>query len=186
MTPLIGPDLDFVTALLGIHPNQSSIIGSGIRHLGVECVPNATHQRRFLIRRTDGSLRDWSWRDALTPESPLKKLTSVLRYGIYDQILSFRVNTAQSTCYNCAEPLSIDSHVDHVAPDTFESIVQNWLAVESLTPEQIEITTRSGYQQHSSLSDNALMVRWQLFHQLSAVLSMACKACNLGVLRHKK
>ena len=185
MTPLGGPDLIFVSVLLDIHPLREHIVGSGIRHHGVECVPNAPDQRRFVIRRTDGSLRDWSWRDALTPESPLKRLTGVLRYLISGQILSFRNNTPERDCYNCRVALSSDSHVDHVAPNTFESLVRQWTHINSLTPESIEIQSRSGYGQHSTLADSRLSVNWENFHRSNAVLAMACRKCNLSVLRRK-
>ncbi len=190
-TTLTGGDLLFVSALLDIHPDRKSIIGSGLESIEVEAIPYAPQQRRFIVRRTDGSIRDWSWRDSLTPRSALNLLNSVLRRSIRTQLRIFKAHAFHAAenlnCYNeCGTTVNFETaHVDHIAPVTFANLAQDWLAEEHLKPEDIAIRKRTGYEQESTIVDHALEGRWQRFHHAAAKLAIACRTCNCGPLRRK-
>jgi len=185
MGALAGEDLEFVLALIDIHPSRTHIIDCGIRTVHIQPVPFHEHdQRRFLVRRTDSSIRDFSWRNALSPKSDERKLAGILRHLIADQKNAFRDAHFRGLCETCGKTIQRGNcHVDHAHPVTFERLMAGWLKSEYVTVADVAIVRRRGYEQHSYLEDSALARSWIEYHEINARLRCVCQKCNLSTLR---
>jgi hypothetical protein len=187
MTALSGDDLELVQALIQMHPNRSLIIDCGIRSIYSQPVPfHENDQRRFLVKRTDSSIRDFSWRNALSPKPAKGKLASILRHLIIDQKDNFKAANFRGICEieTCGKPVKKgDCHVDHASPATFDRLMQGWLRSLFLTPDDVAIVRRKGYEEHSVLEDPDLAESWVEYHRINARLRCVCSDCNLSALR---
>ena len=185
MGALVGEDLEFVLALIELHPSRALIVDCGIQSIHIQPVPfHEKDQRRFLVKRIDQSIRDFSWRNALSPKPPERKLASILRHLIADQIDDFKTAHFQGICETCNAPLNEqDCHVDHAHPVTFERLTEDWLKSVRLIAADVAIVGRKGYQQHSCLEDSLLAQSWIEYHAINARLRCVCLKCNLSTLR---
>lgn len=186
MGALAGEDLEFALALIEMHPSRAVIMDCGIRSIHVQPVPfHEADQRRFLVRRKDESIRDFSWRNSLSPKSAARKLAGILRYLISDQKCDFKQARFRGVCETCGARIEeSDCHVDHAHPATFERLMEGWLQSERLTADDIAIVTRKEYERHSCLEDPALPRSWIEYHKINAQLRCVCRRCNLSTLRH--
>jgi len=181
MQRLVSDDYKFVRALLDLHPNYAKIIDCGIDSIFVQHIPGA---RRFVVRRSDSSWRDFSWRKAIYPKPALGNLSAVLRGLIRDQITEYRDRFFEGCCAVCAEPIRLaNCHVDHIPPMTFQRLVADWLFTVRLTADDISIRASAGYEVWSRLEDGALEQSWQEYHAINARLRCVCKNCNLSTIR---
>jgi hypothetical protein len=191
MGALTGEDREFVLALIDMHPSRLVIVDCGIRSIHIQPVPlHEKDQRRFLVKRIDDSLRDFSWRNSLSPKSAERKLAGILRYLIKPQIQDFKKRTFRGRCENetCKSPLSPENcEVDHADP-TFKQLMDGWLRTVRLSPDDIAIVRRTEYQANSYLEDPVLAQAWVDYHEINARLRCVCKPCNSSVLRrlHQK
>jgi hypothetical protein len=185
MGALTGEDLEFALALIEMHPSRAVIVDCGIRSIHVQPVPfHEADQRRFLVLRTDGSRRDFSWRNSLSPKSAARKLAGVLRHLIAEEKRRFKEEHYRGACETCGASLAAEHcHVDHAHPATFEQLIKGWLQSEHLTPDDIAIVRRKEYEQNSYLEDPALAQSWIEYHAIHARLRCVCRRCNLSTLR---
>ena len=185
MGELTGEDLEFTLALIEMHPSRAVIVDCGIRSIHIQPVPFHEHdQRRFLVKRTDQSWHDFSWRNSLSPKSAARKVASILRHLIHAQVREFRERAFRGQCETCAIPLALgDCVVDHARPATFERLMEGWLQSERLTPDDIAIVQQKGYELRSYLEDPALTQSWIEYHEINARLRCVCRRCNLSTLR---
>ena len=185
MGALAGEDLEFVLALIKMHPSRDVITDCGIRSIHIQPVPfHENDQRRFLVKRTDSSIRDFSWRNALSPKSGPRKLAGILRHLIIDQKNDFRAAHFKGVCETCGNPIrESDCHIDHAHPVTFERLMEGWLKSLFLTADDVAIVSSKNYEQHSSLEDPTLAETWIEYHQINARLRCVCRQCNLSGLR---
>lgn len=83
------------------------------------------------------------------------------------------------------DPITAEScHVDHVAPMTFEAIVQAFLAAIGIDAAQVEYLDGDNVTE-SQFADRELSERFALFHRERAVLRVVSKRANLSLLRRK-
>lgn len=185
MGELTGEDLEFVLALIEMHPSRNLIHDCGIRSIHIQPVPFHEHdQRRFLVKRTDSSWHDFAWRNALSPRSPQKQLAAVLRHEIHPQTREFKQREFRGQCETCATPLALeDCVVDHAKPVTFERLMADWLQTLRLTPNDIDIVKCKGYEEWSHMEDPALTQSWIEYHEINARLRCVCRRCNQSTLR---
>lgn len=184
--PLSPEAHQFVLDLLELHPHKEIVCGSGVQAIFCQLVEKQA--LRFLIQRTDGTIWDVSWRHCLTPHTPLKRLLSVLRVEIKDQIDMFKGTVAFPViCPITGTKLnSSDCHIDHAKPDTFEVIVEDWLRITGYSPESIDITHKAYYGGRPSVSSRIIADQWKRFHQSRASLRAVSTHANLSVLRKAK
>jgi hypothetical protein len=186
MQPLAGEDLAFVLALIERHPRKHLIIDCGIRDVVVQEIEKGF--RRFLVRRTDSSIRDFSWRKCLDEPNHGRDLRSVLRNLIQPQVdearrAAFSGSLALECPINGERITAASCHIDHAAPDTFASLVDRWIQSSGLNEEDIELNYQSGYQQYTQLADPFLAQHWIEFHREFARLRAVSQKANLSDLR---
>jgi hypothetical protein len=180
-----GEDEQFVRALISMHPRKTIIEDCGISRVGIQTIEKG--YRRFVVKRIDGSIRDWSWRHALTPDTNGKKLRSVLRHLIEPQIIDYRHGAFLDGPRQCPFTGEVvfpeTAHIDHAAPDTFESLVLSWLKLMRLDDEEIELIHRTGMGQYTVMADSWLAENWIEYHRENANLRVVSKTANLSILR---
>ena len=179
---LVSDDYTFIRALLDLHPNHAEIISGGIDSIFVQHLDNDA--RRFVVRHRDSSWRDFTWRHAIYPRPMLRRLSGVLRWAVRDQILEYRDSHFEGWCVLCLKPIRLNEcHVDHIAPDTFQRLVANWLLTVRLTAEDIAIQASTKYETESRLEDQVLEQSWREYHEINARLRCVCADCNLTVCK---
>jgi hypothetical protein len=183
-----GDDAQFVESLLALHPRQQLIIDCGLKHIKVQEIDNG--YLRFLAVRIDSSIRDFSWRNCLSPKSQRSQVMSICRSVVDPQIIAFRNdfwrNRKTADCPITSEPMTIrDSDVDHAPPNTFVVLVEKWLRVVRSDFELIEIEYRSGYEERSMFAERWLEGDWSEYHMQLAELRVVSRTANRSILRRK-
>ena len=183
-----GDDARFVEALLALHPRQHLIIDCGLKHVRVQEIDKG--YLRFLAVRTDSSIRDFSWKNCLSPKSQRSQVMSICRSVVEPQIIRFRnefwSKRKAAECPISTEPMSIrDSDVDHAPPNTFVVLVEKWLQVMRMDLELVEIEYRSGYEERSFFAERWLEQDWAEYHLQLAVLRVISRVANRSILRKK-
>jgi hypothetical protein len=181
-----GPDREFAFALLDRHPRASLISDCGLSGIRVQSLGRG--QYRFLAIRKDGSIRDFSWRNCVTPRSARAEVMSICRSVIIPQIQDFRNffwnGKTIAICPISGESIGpSSSDVDHIPPDTFVSLVERWLSSIQMEPEEIEIMYKRGYESRSEFMEDWLEPDWAEFHQCNAKLRVVSIQANRSILR---
>jgi hypothetical protein len=183
-----GDDAQFVQSLLALHPRQHLIIDCGLKHIKVQEIDKG--YLRFLAVRVDSSIRDFSWRNCLSPKSQRSQVMSICRSVVDPQIIAFRNdfwrNRKTADCPVTSEPMTIrDSDVDHAPPNTFAVLVEQWLRVVRSDFELIEIEYRSGYEERYMFAERWLEGDWSEYHMQLAELRVVSRTANRSILRRK-
>jgi DNA-directed RNA polymerase-4 subunit 1 len=64
--PISDKNKEFVLSLLELHHNFKEKIGCGVEYIYVRKDPLFGNNREFCIKRTDGSIENFSWHKALS------------------------------------------------------------------------------------------------------------------------
>ena len=181
-------DQGFVASLIEAHPRKKYIVDCGVKYVFVQWLDPRGVQRRFCVKRIDGSIRDFSWRTVVYPRDAKQDLRRVLRTLVQPQISAFRHRYFElpppHQCDLSGYPLTpSNSDVDHLAPDTFEAIVSAWLRVLNLGYEDIEIEHGRGYEEASRLVDRFLEKDWADFHFQKARLRVIHRDAHRSLRR---
>jgi len=189
--PLAGADDEFIRALIEIHPYREAILDCGIQHVFVQHLDRISWQRhpgarRFCVRRTDTSIYDFSWRDALSPRPPFARLSAVLRHVIAEYKEAVKHARFEGACEHCGRAISWDEcDLDHEQPQTFEKLIRDFLVSIGKSASDLAIVKSRKYQCSSYLEDNLIADAWYEYHHLHARLRCVCQRCNLSTLRKK-
>jgi hypothetical protein len=190
---LEGDDTLFVRDMLDLHPCASEKIGVGVSYIDV--VPTAYRQEGFRVVRVDGTSDTFSYRICLKlkPSSPAgaphwTMVAETFREAVRDQTFAVRdAAFAQTPVLVCPitgdEFGEYDSAVDHIAPDTFDSLLRRFLEQEGLDGSQA-ITDRINGSIFRRIKDPSVHVRWRAWHQKHARLRVLSKRGNLLVAAH--
>lgn len=130
-SPISGPAAAFLKELLARHPNYGRKVGVGVREIFVRINWKAEgyENRCFWIRREDGTETDFSYTECIWPTDHRKKFLIACRNAIREQVREFRDGERArlgkiATCPVTGREFAVDeAHVDHVHPNTFESLV---------------------------------------------------------------
>jgi hypothetical protein len=188
MQPLAGEDLRFMVAVLDMHPNRETIVDCGVTRIVVQHLKDRYDSRRFVAVRTDSSIRDFTWRTALTPKTARCRLMRGCRAAVREQIRQFReaaFSAAQTiTCPVSGEAItSASSDVDHIPPRTFEALVDAWLRHTRLSAVDIAFVPVIGYEQPDRWEDRFLEENWQSYHRIHADLRVIQSFANRSTVR---
>lgn len=187
-------DSQFVLSLLEFHPNSEIKIGVGVESFRIEENPvyPGRRSRGFVLTRIDGTSTDFSYRECISPSSQIKKVKSAFRQAIQSQIFQFKrhffdTNGPSAICPDTGETLSfVGSHVDHVAPLTFEKLMSDFVSAEGLDVEEIALGDELQDNKYvDTLQDKWLEDRWSAYHYKYAVLEVVSQNANLSARRHK-
>jgi 5-methylcytosine-specific restriction endonuclease McrA len=185
MEPLYGDDLKFVVDLLESHPNRDIIVDCGVREIKVQHLQDKYKSRRFVLVRTDSSIRDFTWRHALYPRSARARVMRACRWAASPQVVQFKEDAFSDrdelTCGVSGKSITKQSSdVDHIPPRTFEAIVMAWLYTMRMQPEDVALVPQAGYQQPDRWEDKFLEENWKSYHRLHARLRVIDRHANLS------
>lgn len=183
--PLAGDDFCVVFNLLLRHPESDKKIGAGVAVLTVQTEPR-WNTRHFQITRIDGSTTDFSFKKCINPPSKMTEFRCACRHLIADQIISFRnrVFAAAGGTLRCPLRGTVltpnTAHIDHAPPNTFETLVQLFLAANNIDVQTVEITGTKDNEMQKGFANTDLKLRWQAFHLERAVLRVVSPQANLS------
>ncbi len=170
-------DAALLVDLLHRHPDAERKIGAGIARFYI--TDNEWGRKAIRLSRVDGSDEDFSWRKCIDNPSRKSVLHSALRNEVEGQIKLFKLSAFRSSDIILCPILNIEmrwgsSHVDHVAPDTFDVLATSFL--EGAEPE---LTGK----EKKRLADREIARRWQLYHACHAKLRVISARANLSVVK---
>jgi len=182
---LSAEDQGIVIDLLGLHPESASKIGCGIAFFTVETEREFGRTRHFMIHRLDGSFTDFSFPACIDGRNIRRDILESLRRAVAEQIVDFRErffsHIQTSICPLSGSHITrVSYHVDHAPPGKFTVLVERWLAAESLTLDQIEITPPGDSQIVSEMTSVDQRNSWKIFHRQEATLRMLSPLGNLS------
>jgi hypothetical protein len=178
-------NLKFMNAILAMHPSADVKIGCGVSTIFVRQNPVHKRNRGFWIKRTDGTETDFSFLECLKPTDPLRKFKNACRQAISGDVFVFRVNNldGDSVCPITGIALNVyNCHVDHSPPNTFDSIVTDFITTNSINPEHV-ILNSSDAEIGDSFNDTVFAENFVTFHNERAVLRLVSARANLSEIR---
>ncbi len=174
--PIEGVEREFLLALLQSHPSAARKIGPGVATLFVRTHSDwgAPHNRCFWLRRTDGTETDWSFRECIWPTDHRTEFLRACRSAIVPQIVAFRKRQGDTAiCPISGREFNVsEAQVDHEHPNTFERIVDQFIAAHSIDIASVEIVSGNDGQLRDRFADPMLERSWIVFHADRAVLRM--------------
>jgi hypothetical protein len=182
-------DFAFLCELIELHPERDQKVGVGIASFQVILDQEWKRNRQFHLHRIDGTATDFSWVSCIDGKNHRRDIREALRHAVLEQVLKFRasaVATGAVCPYRGILLTENNSHVDHIAPDTFETIVDRFLQSERIELEQIEITPSRDNQLFGELMDRNLEARWRSFHRMHARLRLLSSGSNLSEARKRE
>lgn len=179
-------DLAFMIEVLQHHPRADEKIGAGIRGIRVQKEAQwGTMQ--FAVIRTDRSSTDFSFKKCLYPVSKLQVFKKACRDLVANRIKQFRYGqfsrseSGTLVCPITGEAMTrLGSHVDHIPPQTFDALVDQFIAEQNLDVEAVEITGLADGEMRKGFADASLAQRWLRFHQKHARLRVVSAFANLS------
>ena len=189
--PLTGADLDCVSDLLLYHPTCNEKIGVGVASICVQTESN-WNTRHFQIVRIDGSTTDFSFKKCITPPTQKTLFQQACRHSVADQIVSFRNRVFEDAigivyCPVLAVPITPrTSHVDHVPPITFETLVNQFIERKNLNVIDSLVANGNDNCMQTKFADSALQSKWQVFHAENAKLRVVSARANLSDIRKQR
>ena len=178
-------DEAFVIELFKRHPNADKKFGSGIVSAFVGRPSVYRQTKCFYILRSDGSYTDISWTECIRATSHRDKVVRAMRALIKPQVIEFKrefFDSGGDTCSLTGQPVSwYDSHVDHIPPDTFDTLVAKFVAenyVNLAAVPLLDVGADNTYV--DMIDDDDLVDRWTRFHQQCARLRVVSPIGNLS------
>ncbi len=188
--PISEADQDELKSLILRHHNAAEKTGPGIQSIKV--VRDAYGKWCFAIQRTDGTATDFSLRKCINgvPDSPFQNVAKALRHCVEGYMIDYRKRlVAEFGDAHQRVPCAItgdliswrEAHLDHIAPDTFEKLVERFLLDRKLLPENIALADKRDISFGRSLVDEALEADFYTFHERYARLRLIKKEENLSL-----
>lgn len=171
----------FLADLLLRHPHAEVKIGAGVA--GFRVMRLAFNTNGFVVERVDGTSEDFSYRQCIRPTNHASKVKYALRRAIADQVIAakqavFPDRFATVACPLSGEPICYSgSHVDHVPPDTFAALVQQFLLERRETFDDIPL--RPSPDGIGELLTDEVAADWSAWHRQHAHLRVVSAAANL-------
>ncbi len=183
--PLAGPDEAFLIDVLRRHHNWENKQGIGVVSIVVRLNPPpgyGTATRGLWLIRADGSEVDISWLFPLQrggSNSVKIDVAWAARREVSAQTRAVFDIHRGTECPICGKPL-FNGHVDHIAPLTFDCLLADWLAVERLTLQDIEVADLG---LENAFADRELAARWSRYHLENAKLRVIHPVENLSIAK---
>lgn len=181
---LSSEDEAFMVDVLKLHEEADEKIGCGVATITVENnrkLGFATNG--FYVTRTDGSKTDFSYLNCLSPRTHREDVLRAFRQAIADQVVMFKLTALSrggATCAITGAPLRGDesTHVDHDPP--FLSLVTDFLSMEGLTFDSVEVLPTSDMSASVCLRDVRTKRAFCEYHKSMARLRLVTKSANLA------
>jgi hypothetical protein len=191
------PEYNIIHELLTRHPEADQKIGVGVDHFYVQRSKWKRNQYNFMISRVDGTTVDFSYIACLNPTH--KKYTEkhdwnpLFRHVVKDQIDSFRecafAVVGSRDKFVCSQTKlkykKIYSHVDHVYPLTFESILLEFIKKYNVDLDSLKVSKDLGTTEIQRILNKDVTKAFYEFHKERSVLRIVCSSANLQAKRTK-
>lgn len=179
------PHHSFLLQLVQRHARASDKIGAGIAHFKV--LTNTFYggsTRCFHLFRVDGTHSDFSYVKCISTPTPWEEFTDALRSAVMDQIIAVREAAFGSSEVILCPIKNISmsrnvTHLDHVAPYTFEALVKQFMDEEWLHEENPPATVGGDNKIGRRLADKEMEDRWRYFHATHAKLRVISKEAHM-------
>ena len=174
------PKWSFLNDLINNHPDKAFKIGAGIDYFWIK-KNEIGKGYATMIKRTDGSVADFSWRYCCEFKRRLvaEDITRAMRTAITNDINEFKTSFGYKfTCALCKRQgtNSHEFHADHIHP--FCHIKTEFLSNEPVHPTRCADTLVGATHFHAD--DTEFEQRWVRFHKNKAQLQILCARCNLS------
>jgi hypothetical protein len=185
-----GNDSEILAGVLDMHPYRDQKVGHGVSRFYVRVNAQYGNNRGFWLDRVDGSATDWSFMEALKPATNLQNVLGAMRWLIKDQITAHKrayfADHARRPCSYTGEEISPgDSHVDHVRPNTFERLAQDFALHHEIKLDTIQVQESGDGDVCQVFADPGLAASWQRYHRDNAVLTVISRQANLSHAKRK-
>jgi hypothetical protein len=181
---LTGDEDIFIRDLIALHPATEDKIGCGIDHIEIRPDPDYGTTRCFYVVRTDGLSTDVSYKKCINGEKQRQLLRPAFRNAIRPQVVQFKqaqFAIGPQRCPYTKELLIFDTcHVDHLPPMTFETLVTEWLKLNSLKEADVQITEREDNISTRFMTNANQIASWTAYHQQHARLRVLSRRGNLS------
>lgn len=183
-------DFEFMLDLLNRHEEPEIKIGVGVAYMYVKTNEVFKRNREFWLVRIDGSETDFSFEICLKHETKLQKFKNACRTSVADIVMDFKKDFFDrvgepSICPVTGEAMTLrrNSHVDHAHPNTFDKIVQDFISLNGLDVNQIELLTAEDGRVRNEMADKTLEQQFIEFHNRRAKLRVVSKFANLSLAK---
>lgn len=189
-------EYETLSELLNRHPKANEKIGVGIDYFYVQQSKWKMNQYNFMVKRLDGSSTDFSFHKCINPSrkaSNTENWSSIFRNIVKEQTDSFRVSAfevvGKKDKFVCSETglkfKKFLSHVDHVYPLTFDSILTEFIKINNLDLNELKLSEDKGTSEVKEILDESIVKAFYDFHRDRAVLRIVCNSANLQAKKTK-
>lgn len=190
---LSSEHFDFMMDLLLHHPWKEQKIGDGIENVSVMVSPE-WGTRCFCLRRKDGSVTDFSFKECLSPSTLIKDFKKACRAIIDSCMRDYKqeyYNKHQKDDKTIICPVlhipidKEDAEVDHKPPKTFDFLVKKFM-----DENEIEIK-KDIFEDHEDL-DTVIKLKsdfgdkWFCFHDQNSDLRVISVKANRGKMTERE
>ena len=143
-----------------------------------------------MVRRTDRTSTDFSYREALSPTSPTRKFKGALRRAVWPDLRTARdVYMARHgervACAVTGTTLFLrgrgnDAHIDHRRPSTFEAIATQFITERRLTDFAPLLAPHVDNDMADKVADPTLAIAFRRLHWSLAELDFLTSNANLS------
>lgn len=186
--PVGEADTEFLIALFQHHDEWAEKSAGGVREITTQTTIHGT--RCFVLRKHDATEIDISFPHAIRlipsartvdilPQS-LRDFRNAARSAVRSQIFAFRDEALlqPQSCPMTGEQLSrSNAAVDHVSPNTFDTLVFTFCTEHSINPLGVQVGSEGGVL--AVFEDKGLLQLWRSFHQDRATLRLVSRIVNL-------
>lgn len=182
---LIDEHLYFMLGLLRYHPWSDQKIGVGVQSMWVQ--PNENYATKcFWLERIDGTKTDFSFHQCVSLPSPLRDFKAACRRAIAPSIINLKQKYF-SGINECSCPLlgitmtMSTSHVDHMSPNTFEKILNDFIKEFNIDVEAVPLVEHNDGKIGNCFDDVNFEKEWVDFHDRRAKLRVISIKANLSI-----
>ena len=177
---IIDMDQVDLRALLERHPEAKNKIGCGIKRLYIGEDPEF-HGKCFNLERIDGSSTDFSYKTCIKGKAKTldQDFSQACRDAIWQQLFEakkayFEKYHDENGMVKCEVSGKLykfeEVHADHMAPLTFEVLVNNFKAALNIMPSYDILTKPADNQSQAKFIDDRIKILFQDYHSKAAKL----------------
>ena len=188
--PLDRDDFEFMLYLLNCHDTPENKICCGEMSMYVKRNAIFKRNREFWLTRFDGSETDFSFEACLKHRTKEQRFKAACRTAIASIVTNFKMeffanHNGATLCPMTNEQMTLrhNSHVDHIPPETFDSIVQAFIIQYNLNVDKIELFTGTDGNIREEIVDESLEQMFIEFHNQRARLRVVSRYANLSLVK---
>lgn len=181
-------DEQFIYDLLQMHPRADAKIGAGVREIQIR--RGWRGGPMFIVVRRDGTETDFSYKKCIRPVTHATMVKAAFREAIAYQVSSIKTahfkaradRDGRVACPITHELIAWqEAHVDHIPPDTFQSLLGRFLIDRDLALDNIALIP--GYRGEGYQLPPDIAAEWTVWHQQHARLRVISAFANIHLVK---